>query len=104
MPKVTKRLVEGIKPANRDVLQWDSELRGFGVRVKSSGVRSYLVQYRNQHGRSRRLTIGTHGRWSCRGPPFVKIGAAVRYDPDDIESFIEAGRRSSTSDPGRAAK
>jgi integrase len=62
MPKVTKRLVEGIKPANRDVLQWDSELRGFGVRVKSSGVRSYLVQYRNQHGRSRRLTIGTHGR------------------------------------------
>ena len=42
-------------------------------------------------------------RWSCRGPPFVKIGAAVRYDPDDIESFIEAGRRSSTSDPGKAA-
>ena len=42
-------------------------------------------------------------RWSCRGPPFVKIGAAVRYDPDDIEAFIEAGRRSSTSDPGQAA-
>ncbi len=42
-------------------------------------------------------------RWSCRGPPFVKIGAAVRYDPDDIESFIDAGRRSSTSDPGQAA-
>lgn len=62
MPRITKRLVEGIKPADRDLLQWDSELRGFGVRVKPSGVRSYLVQYRNQHGRSRRLTIGTHGR------------------------------------------
>ena len=61
MPKITKRLVEGIKPADRDVLQWDGELRGFGVRVKPSGVRSYLVQYRNQHGRSRRLTLGTHG-------------------------------------------
>ncbi len=39
-------------------------------------------------------------RWSGRGPPFIKIGAAVRYDPDDVEAFIEAGRRSSTSDLG----
>ncbi len=62
MPKVTKRLVEGTKPAARDILKWDSELRGFGVRVKPSGIRSYLVQYRNHHGRSRRLTIGRHGR------------------------------------------
>ncbi len=62
MPKITKRLVESIHPAAHDILEWDSELRGFGVRAKPSGVRSYLIQYRNQHGRSRRLTIGTHGR------------------------------------------
>ena len=62
MPKITKRLVESIPIADRDVLRWDTELRGFGVRVKPSGIRSYMVQYRNQHGRSRRLTIGTHGR------------------------------------------
>ena len=62
MPKITKRLVESIQPAAHDILEWDSELRGFGVRAKPSGVRSYLIQYRNQHGRSRRLTIGTHGR------------------------------------------
>ena len=62
MPKITKRSVESIPITDRDVLRWDTELRGFGVRVKPSGIRSYLVQYRNQHGRSRRLTIGTHGR------------------------------------------
>jgi integrase len=62
MPKLTKRLVESIKPGASDLFAWDEELRGFGVRVKPSGVRSYLVQYRNAHGRSRRMTIGEHGR------------------------------------------
>ena len=42
-------------------------------------------------------------RWARRPPRFVKIGAAVRYDPADLEAFIEAGRRTSTSDPGREA-
>ena len=62
MPKITKRLVENLKPSDRDVVQWDTELRGFGVRVKPSGVRSYMIQYRNRYGRSRRYTIGMHGR------------------------------------------
>ena len=43
-------------------------------------------------------------RWAGRGPRFVKIGAAVRYDPSDVESFIAQGRRHSTSDPGEAAR
>ena len=61
MPKLTKRAVEAIKPVDRDLFVWDDELAGFGVRVKSTGVRSYLVQYRNEQGRSRRYTIGKHG-------------------------------------------
>ena len=27
-------------------------------------------------------------RWLGRGPSFIKIGAAVRYDPGDIRRFI----------------
>ena len=40
-------------------------------------------------------------RWSGTGPRFVKIGAAVRYEPDVLAQFIANGRRSSTSDPGQ---
>jgi integrase len=59
--KLTKRCVEALKTRTRDYFTWDSEIPGFGVRVLASGKRSYLVQYRNKGGRSRRYTIGLHG-------------------------------------------
>jgi integrase len=41
---------------------WDAALPGFGVRVKPTGVRSYIVQYRERAtGASKRMTIGQHG-------------------------------------------
>ena len=61
MAKLTKRAVEKLRPGAKDYWVWDSALPGFGVRVKPSGVRSYLVQYRNASGRTRKLTIGKHG-------------------------------------------
>jgi hypothetical protein len=42
-------------------------------------------------------------RWGQKGPAYVKIGACVRYHPADLEAFIEAGRRQSTGEVGRAA-
>lgn len=60
--KFTKTSVERIEPSTEDVVVWDEGLPGFGVRVKPTGVRSYMVQYRNRHtGASKRMTIGQHG-------------------------------------------
>ena len=42
-------------------------------------------------------------RWSGKGPAFRKIETAVRYHPTDLEAYIEACRRHSTSDPGPEA-
>ena len=60
--KLTKRTIDQIAtdPA-RDLYAWDEELGGFGVRVKPSGVRSFMLQYRNSGGASRRLTLGKLG-------------------------------------------
>ncbi len=40
-------------------------------------------------------------RWAGRGPRFLKIEGAVRYEPRELTAYIEASRRRSTSDPGR---
>ena len=59
--KLTKKIVDEAKPAEKDVWLWDSQLPGFGLRVKPTGLKSYLVQYRDAGNRTRRVTIGRHG-------------------------------------------
>jgi integrase len=66
MPKLSKRVVDTIRPdpAGRDLFVWDTgdgAIKGFGVRMKSSGAASYLVQYRTRGGRTRRLALGRVG-------------------------------------------
>jgi len=60
MFKLTKRLVDGLEVLESEYFIWDRDMRGFGVRVYSSGVKTYLVQYRSGR-RTKRLTIGKHG-------------------------------------------
>jgi integrase len=45
---------------DRDIV-WDDKLKGFGVAVFPSGIKTYVAQYRKD-GRSHRVAIGKHGR------------------------------------------
>jgi hypothetical protein len=36
------------------------------------------------------------------GPVFIKRNGLVRYDPDDLDAWLEAGKKRSTSDNGDA--
>ena len=41
-------------------------------------------------------------RWDGSGPVFCRIGRHIRYRAEDVEQWINAGRRKSTSDRGAA--
>lgn len=53
--RLTKRVVEALAPKSDRYVVWDSELKGFGVRVTPQGRKTYLVRYRTTGGADRRL-------------------------------------------------
>lgn len=59
--KITKRSVDAAIGGGQTFL-WDTELKGFGIRVTKAGA-SYLVQYRmgGRETSTRRYSIGRHG-------------------------------------------
>lgn len=55
--KLSKRTIDAIDTnSDRDIFVWDSDLRGFGVKVSKNGHRTFVLQYRFA-GRSRRYSI-----------------------------------------------
>jgi hypothetical protein len=62
--RITKRLVDALEPSGREIVVWDSDLAGFGVRVRPSSHKTFIVQYRAGSGRAapdRKLTLGSVG-------------------------------------------
>lgn len=43
-------------------LHWDTQLPGFGLQVRPTGLKTFILLYRGRSGRSRKLTIGRYGR------------------------------------------
>lgn len=48
--KITRRLVETLKPTDKAFTVYDTDVKGFGIRVMPSGVATYIVEYRPGEG------------------------------------------------------
>jgi integrase len=98
--KLTKRVVDDAKPGPKRYVVWDVEIKGFGLLVLPSGVKSYIFNYRTPEGRERRLTIGQHGAITCEQAR--KIAAdhkhAVAHGADPLERKQEQRRAPTVGD------
>ncbi|SDH01194.1 tyrosine-type recombinase/integrase [Pelagibacterium luteolum] len=91
MAKLTKRIVETAEVREKDYFIWDDDLPGFGLRVFTSGKRSYLIQYRAA-GRTRRFTIGLHGIWTAenaRQEAKAQLGRVARGENPSEERQLD---------------
>lgn len=63
--KLTKQQIDSVQPSSKDVYLWDTSPPGFGVRIRSSGAKTFIFSYRPGGGRSaskKRHTIGRYGK------------------------------------------
>lgn len=63
--RLTKRTIEAIRPEAKRAFWYDTELKGFGLKIEKSGSMTWLVEYRPGAGGrgsvKRRVTIGKVG-------------------------------------------
>src|SRR5688572_10427031 len=63
--RISKRTINSLKQNSSEFVLWDDTLSGFGVRVRPTGAKSYVVVYRAGAGRGapvRRYTIAAVGK------------------------------------------
>lgn len=62
--KLTKTVVERLERRLSDYVEWCGQLPGFGCRVRPSGSKSFIVQYRigGRNSPTRKVTIGSFGK------------------------------------------
>ena len=62
--RIGKRSVDAAEPRGDRYTLWDADLKGFGLRVTSSGTKTFIIRYRAGGGRKgtdRQYVIGRYG-------------------------------------------
>jgi len=95
--RITKRTVDGLRPASTEYFYWDSELSGFGLRVQPTGAKAYVLKYRAGTGRTaptRRLTLGPVGKLTPDQARTLakKTLAAVVHGADPVTERAQENR------------
>ncbi|WP_413992440.1 tyrosine-type recombinase/integrase [Labrys okinawensis] len=98
MPKLTKSVVDALQHEDgRDLFVWDTIVRGFGVRLKPSGTKTFVIQYRNGERRTRRFVIGQYGVLTVDGArDIAKKKLASVIDGADPSAEKRAAREGMT--------
>ena len=78
MPLLTDKLVNSLETTQPELLIFDSEIKGFGVRVSPLGTKTYFYKYLNESKIQRKYKIGRHGVFAATEARKVAKEAAAR--------------------------
>ncbi len=89
--KLTQSSVAEIEPVpGRQLLVWDTELRGFGLRISAGGAKSYIMQRRIGKA-TRRITIGRADDIKAEAARRKALAVASQF-AEGIDPVIEKRR------------
>lgn len=103
--KLTKRVIDLTVPGERRFEIWDVELKGFGLRVEPSGVKSFILRYRPGGRRSAKRFVNL-GRYGAVTPDEARrqardhLGAVAR----GVDPAQERARKRAAATVGEAAQ
>ena len=95
--RITKRTVDSLQANGGEYTLWDDTVNGFGVRVRPTGAKSYVVVYRAGAGRGarvRRYTISAVGKITperARAQAKIILGAVAHGDDPASQKTTERG-------------
>ncbi len=92
--RLTKKRIEGLDydpdgPSQQ--IEWDDQVENFGVRLYESGTKSFVIRYRNEHGRRRYMTLGKFGTLTLQQAR--KLALDEFYEIRQGEDPVEEKRR-----------
>ena len=98
--KITKRVVDGTVPGERDRFVWDNELKGFGLKVTPRGRKVYIFQYRLPGSPTKRVTLGPHGGLTPDGARTLakKLSGQIADNRDPAREHREAKQAQTVSE------
>ena len=96
---LTEKAIRDAKPGPKTRIEWDRDIKGFGLRVTAKGVRAFILNYR-VNGRERRATIGRPGEMSLKEARrrAGELLAGVRDGADPLREREEARAEPTVAD------
>jgi integrase len=86
-----------LSPTTGSKITYDQRIAGFGLRITSTGARSFVLNYRTKLGRERRFTIGSFPDWKTTAARTEAIRLRKQIDQGgDPLGEIQAGRAAPT--------
>jgi integrase len=83
--KIVQRTVKNLTASQgASLIIWDSEIKGFGVRITPAGAITFILNYR-VHGRQRRYKIGRHPEWTAEAARAEAARLKPRIDSEDFD-------------------
>jgi len=93
--RLTKQVVDSLQPKEADYVEWCGKLSGFGCRVRPTGTKSFIAQYRvgGRNSPTRKVTIGTYGKLTVEEAREAALKVLAKAELGDDVAATRAKQR-----------